>query len=346
MQLTDSVVVSILSVTVSVISFIASILILSLIRAFKKWNGYLLLLTSMSLCQIIYDVSFYLYFGNNFSRELYVVFHALQGLGGLSVAIWTNVLSFVVFYVVHFRTFFDISRYYWILLAVAMIPSFFIFVISIVADANVRIVVDVVYYWLRIVSIVLNIGFYVAIREGTKNMKSLGEKESAITLLAERMIYYPLIQTISRIGAAVYEGIYGFEPFPTAATSTGQFISGIFMSILTPSAGLGYLIIFLIFQPNAASLLLRWIRCNFFQEQQNENFEPSVSFGPNPTSSTAIRSLTDCDDNDLIEIIRSGNSAQGSSRDSSISSSRASQLWAGRMSEDDMQIELRVNGSF
>lgn len=64
----------------------------------RKFNGYLLLITSMALCQIMYDLSYILPVIHDYTTC--VTYHFLACFGGLSVVLWTNILSFIIYYVV------------------------------------------------------------------------------------------------------------------------------------------------------------------------------------------------------------------------------------------------------
>ena len=65
-----------------------------------KFNGYLLLILSMACCQILYDLNYMLGISHSYSGCL--VWHFLDILGGLSVSFWTNILSFIIYYIVTF----------------------------------------------------------------------------------------------------------------------------------------------------------------------------------------------------------------------------------------------------
>lgn len=65
-----------------------------------KFNGYLLIIASMSCCQILYDLNYMLGITSTFAGC--VAWHFLDMLGGLSVTIWTNILSFIIYFVVTF----------------------------------------------------------------------------------------------------------------------------------------------------------------------------------------------------------------------------------------------------
>ena len=65
-----------------------------------KFNGYLLLILSMACCQILYDLNYILGISDTYSGCL--TWHFLDMLGGLSVPLWTNILSFIIYYIVTF----------------------------------------------------------------------------------------------------------------------------------------------------------------------------------------------------------------------------------------------------
>ena len=78
------------------------------------------------------------------------------------------------------------------------------------------------------------------------------------------------------MAAAVYQFLYGYNGFP-GSVSLAQFVSAIFDSVLTPSAGLGYLIIFFIYQPRAYRIFKKSLYCQAIEvqtlpkEKSNEN---------------------------------------------------------------------------
>ena len=62
------------------------------------FNGYLLLIVSMTCCQILYDLGYIFSVSTNYS--ICVTTYCLTYFGGLSVSIWTNIISFIIYYVV------------------------------------------------------------------------------------------------------------------------------------------------------------------------------------------------------------------------------------------------------
>jgi hypothetical protein len=71
----------------------------------------------------------------------------------------------------------------------------------------------------------------------TLKASSLGEtQERALSALVARMKYYPVVQALSRSGAAWNE----FQG------DTGSFASNLTSNVCSPSIGIGYFIVFLV----------------------------------------------------------------------------------------------------
>jgi hypothetical protein len=81
-------------VGVAFLSLLSSIATLALIKLLKKWNGYLELVTSLTVCQGVHDMAFLLILAYNSpgGKGSYLFFHML---GGLSSTLWSNVIMFV-----------------------------------------------------------------------------------------------------------------------------------------------------------------------------------------------------------------------------------------------------------
>ena len=123
-------------------------------------------------------------------------------------------------------------------------------------------VVRGMYYWARLVSILINVIIYISITVKINNMveTSKGGKYEALTELAARMKYYPLFQALSRSGAA-------WDEFNRAGES-GYFPSSLMRSICSPSSGIWYFMIFLLMQPgmldHAKSIVKENVCCCIF----------------------------------------------------------------------------------
>ena len=221
----------------------------------------------MSLCQVIYDITFCLHFVVQSTLLVESMFTGIGMFGGLSVALWTNVLAFTVLYTIKYRTAYDILKKMPQLQCIVLGPSALLAIlcVSFYNDFNSQIWVINAYYVLRWVSIFLN---FVAL--GLLNYRSVHQEKSyvassnvekAISAMSKRLIWYPLMQTFCRIPLATYEALYGYTAFP-GGVGTEQYALGVMSAFATPSAGICYLIIFLLMQPRALATFLNLLCCN------------------------------------------------------------------------------------
>ena len=87
------------TVGVAFISFLSAILTLVLIRRLNKWNGYLLLVASLTVAQGLYDIGFFFlpFYSNELAKHIY---YFVSTVGGLTATLWSNVLIFVIYEIV------------------------------------------------------------------------------------------------------------------------------------------------------------------------------------------------------------------------------------------------------
>jgi hypothetical protein len=259
-------VASVIAIVFSSFSFICSLLNLMLIAVMRQWNGFLAILCSMAVCQMIYDGTFYLSYDTNINYTASAWWSFFQAFGGLSVTFWTNVLSAVICYVIMTRNKFDILKYFGLLSLIVYGITLIIAVVELVCNLEGMQVcthaLTETYYWARIASIAFNfvvfgyVYWYIHGMQDGKHPRN--DAEMSMFVLARRMMYYPLIQFFSRIFNAVYEELFGFSPYEGDAgsmQSMQQFIMQCIACMTQPSAGIGFLIIFLIFQPLATDHL-------------------------------------------------------------------------------------------
>ena len=249
-----------LSYIISSISLVCTLLNLWLIRIMKKWNGYLAIITTMCYCQIVYDLSFSLHISAADDNFLIALWNSLQFFGGISVSIWTNILAFVILRVVVNMKSTDILKNFYWLAAIALLPAVLIaillLVLQLVGTESQSYAIEELYYWSRLVSIFINfvihavVSYKSYITKSAKTWTRRTPQEIAIQILSQRMIYYPLMQALSRLGASWYEALYGFGPYP-GNTSNYQFGLACLYVGLSPATGIGYLIVFLLMQPYA-----------------------------------------------------------------------------------------------
>ncbi len=79
------------------LSWLCSVLNLVIIKKMGMWNGYILLITSMAVFQLIYDTSFMMRVIPGYAPC--IAWHMMGDVGGLGSSFWTNVMCFVVLYV-------------------------------------------------------------------------------------------------------------------------------------------------------------------------------------------------------------------------------------------------------
>ena len=245
---------------VAVISIFCSLTTLILISRIGKWSGYLLLVYSLTACQLIYDLSF-LFFGGYHYRTIYTVIQFLVTVGGVGVALWSNILSTVVLHIVAYHTSIDIGKYYVYLFSLAMTPAFGWAIYCIFSDKVNR--NDSIYNYFRFLSILINFLVYLFITGMLyvkRNTPSLGP----LKVLSSRFKYYPICQVLIRTPAVIYQYSYGFgtSGFSSPSTSS-QLVSLIFYAIFAPIGGIAYFVVFLCMQPQAKEELQLLLRTHF-----------------------------------------------------------------------------------
>lgn len=153
-----------------------------------------------------------------------------------------------------------------------------------------------IYFVIRTVSIIINIFailiiFYKIYKLSLKD-PSFQANSNPVYILSMRLVYYCLVQTITRIGSSWYQLQYGFgsaADYDSDNASTLKTIIYLSEFVLTPSAGIGYLIVFLRIQPDAWKELKRMLNC--FKEgapRQIMKVDKVVSYNDNSTISPLI----------------------------------------------------------
>jgi len=246
-----------------------SLLTLWILARMMRWNGYIKLILLLTVSQFVYDVSIVMVVFPG--REVEFAYIALRSMSGLWATFVTNVLSFVVVYTVWTMQAINVSEHFRKIFFLVVIPAACYGVVVPVAyfsfsDLEFEIVSSV-YYWIRVVSIVFNIGSYAVLvyklnqLDKTPRVTSLKSSASdPLRALANRFKYYPIVQVLSRVGVAWYEELYGHGYTYDADESLSKRIS-FFLYVLTlPSAGLGFFLVFVMVSPGA--IILHLTLCN------------------------------------------------------------------------------------
>ena len=193
----------------------ASIIVLYLIRDMKLYNGHIFLVICMSIGQLLYDFSFPLTAIDYGSNTMYVFFNLFQIAGGLSVAIASNIMTFVVLYVIktnHYIHILSYTTFVYFLISVPSILLCIFYLLGSIISSDIVELEQTIYIWLRLISIAFNFIIcslgYVYTRHLTARMNATvapSLQASAVCTLINRMQWYPIIQAISRSGLAWYE---------------------------------------------------------------------------------------------------------------------------------------------
>jgi len=243
-----------------------------------KSNTFLTIVACIAVGQAVYDFSLLLYgivitFGNNDSPLFILVMDFFEAFSFISTSLWTNVLNSILFYVVVTSRSIDVSKRFRAYCFIVYVPSFLVAVPYLLPSADAsRLAAHVVDYSFRIFSIAVNILVYLFISFRVYSMKLHMSEHlagKAIYVLVRKLKYYSVVLIVSRFFATWYE----FEWDLTAAYNANRTLENplrnfvfCMSALLTPTAGLGYLVVFLIFNETARShsykLVLTYCCCH------------------------------------------------------------------------------------
>ncbi len=238
-------------------SLVSTVTTLYLIYDMKRRNGYLLLIFNLTICQFFYDLPFFMLPWYNYRITLDIT-NFMFTFAGLAVALWTNVISLVLYNIVQYLHSFDIYGHYLQFASMVFVPSLLLacLMVAYFKDEDTIQVLNQIYYWTRIGSILFNVAIHGLISLKLHRMGyaagGTAATEDPVRVLASRIKYYPIVQIVTRAGAAWYEFAYGFETDSYSQhMSATQQVSLYFYASCVPSAGIGYFLVFLIVQPAA-----------------------------------------------------------------------------------------------
>lgn len=201
----------------AIISTAASSCMLILIRLLNTWNGYTLLITTMTSFQLLYNVSFFTGVIDVGNDTVTIISNVCQLFSGLGTSLTTNLVAYIAFYVIYYKKSLDIFYYYKYLFVAILIPALgipllYLFSISKFSPSYITpdLIVLKIYYYIKIASIcanfVLVVTTFLSIRRmSSRSHLSISHSEMTLNLFTIRLFYYPIIQTVSRVGFAWYE---------------------------------------------------------------------------------------------------------------------------------------------
>ena len=267
----------------------------------------------MSWYQLVYDITLFTVIVDVGNYPIVYLSTVVEIIGGIGASFMSNWIAFVLFYVVVYKKSFDVMKnYIYIILStiIIWIPIVVIYSIGALPEgSNPHLVTFVhltLYYYARLVSIALNfimIGFivYKNYQVRSKNATKT-PAEIAINTLCRRVMYYPVLQTISRSGYAWYEFQYGFNfSVSQAQHDPERYGLLIYSAIITPTISIGYLMIFLYIEPHAYKIFKK-IFCGIdTPEKGSDNQSISSSIDGSVLSNIYNSSNSSISNNDMMK---------------------------------------------
>lgn len=288
-----------LALIATIISSSCSSSVLIMIKRLGIWNLHLSLIFAMTSFELLYDLFFFSCMVDTGNFGLTVLSNIAVCLGGTTSSLLSNVIALVALYVVYYRRTIDIMPYYFLIIAIASIPGMVVIImyIMVLSNAKYQYLVDIgltgIYYYTRLASIGINFVCSITTAVTIHRMKSLHNSrsaaEQAINRLSTRMFYYPVVQAIGRSGCAWYEMEYGYNyqldrtvNLDPPYTSNSQFAVQCWMTICIPLIAVGYLVIFLIMQPDASKRVTAFLKdWNLLRSDRDDSQVSSASSAGN-----------------------------------------------------------------
>lgn len=243
-----------ISVVMASIALFLNLLQLHISRKMQL-SGFLVLITSLAVSNIIFDIGYYfrLERGKDWGNAMFFYFVILADI---AMGMWTNIMSLVLVRIVHTLKAVDIMSEYRSYVLSSVVISIPLIAFS-AATAGWQLDISStgfrIYYWIRIAMIVTNAAQYGLTKWLVRQFPgrvAQGELTDAqaetIRVLVRRMRYYGLVQIITRLGPSWhdYNNDTYSQPVPAAI---GSFLGS--------AVGIGYFALFVYMQPSAYELL-------------------------------------------------------------------------------------------
>ena len=260
-----------LQIIVASISIVCGGATLWILHDMNKWTGFLWLVATLSIAQMTYDIGFFFRADTSHPTSVFL-WYLLQVTGGMATTLVTNVIAFIVANIAITLRSYDIKKNYLLIMSwvmgISLVPAVLLAVTAVIQPHEeyntLRKFTTYAYASLRVISVFINIGSYIVLqirlrRMGLSLNNSKNQPVHPVAALSSRMVYYPIVQFITRAAAAWMEFRY-----PTGGgndqaddtvleDSTSYQIANYLYSVSGPSAGIGFFLIFLFMQPAAYS---------------------------------------------------------------------------------------------
>jgi len=218
------------------------------------WNSHLMLITSMTVYQLMLDVAVYPLGIYGPHTEGYSINFILVLFGGASSAFVSNVMIWSMLYISLYMETLELKGKFILVNFFSCIPGLFFVLLYIVSEYDTNLsssassLVDAgpdIYTYFRVASIFFNIVVLAYIRFLLYSLKRVSSKDPKtlfririMSAVVHRLEYYPVVQSISRIGYAWYNLSYGYDYVISSATDPLQvFVAYLSMTLTPLSAG-------------------------------------------------------------------------------------------------------------
>jgi hypothetical protein len=257
----------------SVASSIASLLLITIITRLRARNFYVTLIFAMAWFEFLHDIFFFFCIVGTGTFGLTIAANIALLTGATSSSMLSNVIAGIAFYVIYTKKSVHIIEYCPIIIAACVIPSFVTVVLYLAAmclSAQKYLATVWVLYLhcgFRVLSIAINFCCSSATTYLTYQMSSFkgspkSPSEIAIMIMPVRLLYYPIVQAVGSGGSVWYELQYGFNfnrnagfDYNPPNVSNTQFSAQCVMLVCAPVVSIGYLVIFIIMQPEGSRIL-------------------------------------------------------------------------------------------
>ena len=250
-----------------VLNAASSLIIISLIHRLRLMlRGYVLLIYSMTVCQFVFDAALILLFEcKQGDMDCLNSCFFLASTFGIASQGWSVFIAIIVAYIIASRRRFNIDKYYWMMMLAIVVCSVTVGTIRVLASVNANnpsfplTIKESIYLYdaMRYLEIIVNLIALGLIFSHLRGMHLHELDNNPIYVLAKKLLLYPAVQLLSRIGSTQYEDIYGISfPQDSQGWST-QSIQAVLYAVLTPLGGFLSLLIFLCVQPGAWRLTVQ-----------------------------------------------------------------------------------------
>lgn len=268
--------------TLAAFNVVASVLTIVLIVYMRNWKVlrislYLEMVIAMTVFQALYDSSFFLslHCSEGPCAPFYFTFFSVTGV---TSALWSMLIVCSVGWIISSEKLPTVNfmRVCWLIVAVVFV-GILVPIQHYMRSHRILAAIDV-YNYARLTIVVVSV-FQVVLLYLRIYRRSAGtmRQQDPLYHLVRKLVWYSVIQVISRLGGSMYTMVYARAPIEFSKNATPQETLLLFMfCIFTPSAGIGCAVVFCSIQKGA------WI-C--FKRMMF----PWVDYGPLPEYLTSQR---------------------------------------------------------